>query len=109
MLYGQGEAGAVSSPAQREETDMAQSSIDAMIGWALIVTMALGTYFGVQFAVGFVIRSIQRSAEEEERIQDELDELQRLELLEIVRNERLTETMASPGDRATVPPGRDPF
>jgi hypothetical protein len=89
--------------------DMAQSSIDAMIGWALIVTMALGTYFGVQFAVGFVIRSIQRSAEEEERIQDELDELQRLELLEIVRNERLTETMASPGDRATVPPGRDPF
>jgi hypothetical protein len=65
---------------------------DAAIGWGLIGVAALLCYFGSGFVTRFLVREIGASLaqrrRERERIQDELDERLRQELLEIVANER---------------------
>ena len=64
---------------------------DAAIGWGLIILLALGCFYGIPFAIQFVVRSIavqlKRQRAERERIQEELDEDARQNLLRIVTDE----------------------
>lgn len=69
----------------------ALDGIGVATGWALIITMALACYYGIPFLIGFIVRSVRASAAqdrlERERIQEDLDDLQREHLFSIVASE----------------------
>ena len=64
---------------------------DVAIGWALIVAISLACYFGIPFLIGVGARQLRATFEQDrlarELIQEEEDELFRLELLAFAENE----------------------
>ncbi len=67
------------------------STADAAIGWAIIAAGALACWYGPKLVLGPLLRDheehrVQR-LREAERIEDELDDLARLELLAMVEQE----------------------
>jgi hypothetical protein len=63
----------------------------AAIGWALVAAAFLACWFGVPFLIGLLARSIaeplERQRLERERLEEDLDERLREELLAIVEEE----------------------
>lgn len=79
----------------------AGSSVDATFGWALIIAVSLTCYFGIPSLIGFTVRAIratrERDRHERERIQEDLDELARQRLLDILSHQQGKDEVA---DRA---------
>jgi CRISPR/Cas system CMR subunit Cmr6 (Cas7 group RAMP superfamily) len=63
----------------------AMSGTDIAIGWGLIVAASLAFYYGIPFLIATLVRGLAASAQQDrlrrERIQEDLDEQLRVEML----------------------------
>lgn len=60
---------------------------EAVQGWMLIIAMSLAAYYGVPALFAAFLHMLEDARAHRERVQEDLDELLRMELLEIVERE----------------------